>query len=107
MLCRPAQDRETTTRGKGGLPNDGRGTFPSELEIINRVEAVATKKGVPMAEVAIAWSLHSQYVCAPIVGVRSSERLDEIIKGLDCKLSQHDLDSIGEPYQPVKIRGHT
>ena len=107
VLCRPAQGREDTTRGKSGLPSDGRGTFPSELEIISRVEAVAKKKGVPMAEVAIAWSLHSQWVTAPIVGVRSNERLVEIIKGLDCKLSREEIESIEEPYQPVKIRGHS
>ena len=71
------------------------------------MEAVAKKKGVPMAEVAIAWSLHSPWVTAPIVGIRSTDRLDEIIKGLECKLSQEELDSIGEPYHPVKIRGHT
>ena len=106
VLCRPAQDRKTTTRGDKGLPNDGRGQWPSELEIISRVEKVAKKKSVPMAEVAIAWSLHSPYVTAPIIGVRSTERLDEVIKGLDCKLTQEEIDEIGEPYQPVKVRGH-
>jgi len=60
-----------------------------------------------MAEVAIALSLHSPWVTAPIVGIRSTERLDELIKGLECKLSQEEIESIGKPYTPVKVRGHT
>ena len=65
-----------------------------------------SEKGVTMAEVAIAWSLHSSWVTAPIVGVRSTERLDELIKGLHVKLSQKELDEISEPYEPVPVRGH-
>ena len=81
--------------------------FPSEVEIINRVEAVAKSKSVSMAEVAIAWSLQSPWVTAPIVGVRSTDRLDELIRGLDCELTAKEIESIGEPYTPVKVRGHT
>ncbi|ORX33739.1 NADP-dependent oxidoreductase domain-containing protein [Kockovaella imperatae] len=106
LLCRPPQERKATPRGDKGLPNDGRGTFPSELEIIARVEKVAKNRGVPMAEVAIAWSLQSEWVTAPIVGVRSTERLDELIKGLQCRLTEEEIKEIGEPYQPVKVRGH-
>ena len=106
VLCRPPQDRKATPRGDKGLPGDGRGTFPSELEIIGRVEKVAKKRGVPMVEVAMAWSLQSPWVTAPIVGIRSNERLDELLKGLDCKLTEEELADIGEPYQPVKVRGH-
>ena len=80
--------------------------FPSEIEIIHRVEAVAKSKSVSMAEVAIAWSLQSPWVTAPIVGVRSTERLDELIRGLDCELTEKEIQTIGEPYAPVKVRGH-
>ena len=106
VLCRPAAERNSTDRGRT-LPGDGRGTFPSEVEIINRVEAVAKSKSVSMAEVAIAWSLQSPWVTAPIVGVRSTDRLDELIKGLDVELTEKEIQSIGEPYVPVPIRGHT
>ena len=89
------------------MVNDGRGTHDSEKGIINAVEQVAKKKGVSMAEVAIAWSLHSEWVTAPIVGVRSTDRLDELIKGLDVKLSKEEIEEIGKSYAPVKVRGHT
>lgn len=57
-----------------------------------------------MAAVALAWSLNSQWVTAPIVGIRSTERLDELISALDLKLSEDEVKSIEEGYSPVKPR---
>lgn len=121
VLCRPVEDSQATKRGQS-QPNDGRGKLvgarvaplsptdrdqPSDQEVIRAVEAVAKKRGVTMAEVAVAWSLQSQWVTAPIVGVRSTERLDELIKGLSVELSKEDIEQINKPYIPVAIRGHT
>lgn len=49
-----------------------------------------------MAEVAISWSCNSPWVTAPIVGVRSTDRLDELIKGMDLKLSEEETESINK-----------
>ena len=57
-----------------------------------------------MAQVAIAWSL--QAVCAPIIGINSVERLDDLIKGLDIKLAPEELQAIEKDYQPQTIKGH-
>jgi aryl-alcohol dehydrogenase-like predicted oxidoreductase len=57
-----------------------------------------------MAAVALAWSLQSQWVTAPIVGIRSTERLDELIGALELKLSEEEVKSIEEGYSPVKPR---
>lgn len=59
-----------------------------------------------MAEVAIAWSLQSEWVTAPIVGTRNNDRLDEIIRGLEVNLTPEEIKSINDLYQPVAIRGH-
>lgn len=59
-----------------------------------------------MAEVALAWSLQSQWVTAPIVGVRSTERLDELLRALELELSGDDVKALEEGYVPVKVRGH-
>jgi aryl-alcohol dehydrogenase-like predicted oxidoreductase len=59
-----------------------------------------------MAEVAIAWSCASKWVTAPIVGTRSDERLDELIKGLELVLTEEELKEINELYQPGPVRGH-
>ncbi|GFZ48855.1 LOW QUALITY PROTEIN: Putative aryl-alcohol dehydrogenase [Saitozyma sp. JCM 24511] len=130
VLCRPVDESQATKRGQSQL-NDGRGKLvsysrlvpahsrmsarvegvliaqPSDQAVIKAVEAVAKRKGVSMAEVAVAWSLQSEWVTAPIVGVRSTERLDELIKGLDVELTKEDKKEIEKGYMPVTIRGHT
>lgn len=60
-----------------------------------------------MAEIAIAWSCHSHWVTAPIVGIRSNERLDELIKGMELKLTEEEKKEIEAEYLPVTPRGHT
>ena len=128
MLCRPFKDLESTTRAKHELSiGDGKGAFvsscirrgslpladpaepftqPADKLIIDSVEKIAKKRGVSMAEVAFAWSCGSQWVTAPIVGIRSTERLDELIKGMDLELTKEERDEIDAHYQPIPIRGH-
>ena len=60
-----------------------------------------------MAQVAIAWALQSEWVTAPIVGIRSTDRLDELIGGLEVKLTEAEIADISDHYQPLPIDGHT
>ncbi|WWD21475.1 hypothetical protein CI109_105961 [Kwoniella shandongensis] len=106
LLCRPFKEMSSTVRGASRAP-DGRGAQPGDKLIIDKVEAIAKKRGVTMAEVAIAWSCQSEWVTAPIVGVRSTERLDELVKGMELGLTDDEIKEINELYQPVNIRGHT
>ena len=59
-----------------------------------------------MAEVAFAWSCGSHWVTAPIVGIRSTERLDELIKGMDFHLTKEERAEIDGHYMPIPVRGH-
>ncbi|WRT64788.1 uncharacterized protein IL334_001722 [Kwoniella shivajii] len=103
LLCRPFSEMDNTTRTK---QPDGRGQQPSDKLIIDKIEEISKKRNVTMAEVAIAWSCQSPWVTAPIVGVKSTERLDELIKGMQLGLKEEELKEINELYKPVAIRGH-
>lgn len=83
------------------------GAQETDKEIIDAVEVIAKRKGVTMAQIALAWSLHNEYVCAPIIGINSTERLDDLIKALDVKLSGEEIKSIEHGYLPQSIKGHT
>lgn len=48
-------------------------------QIIKRVEEVAKRKGITMAQVAVAWSLAKDQVTAPIVGTTKLDNLKEIL----------------------------
>lgn len=106
LITRPFKDMKATVRA-AGLPKDGRGDQPGDKRVVDKVEEIATKRNVPMAEIALAWSLQSPWVTAPIVGIKSTERLDELLKALETKLTAEEIESINEQYEPVKVRGHT
>jgi len=68
--------------------------------IVNRVEELANKKGVKMAQIALAWA--GQKVVSPIVGVNSIERLKESIV-TDITLTPEEVSYLEEPYVCLSI----
>ncbi|KAG1722574.1 aryl-alcohol dehydrogenase [Suillus lakei] len=74
--------------------------------IINRVEELAKKKGVSMAQIAIAWILTKEGVSAPIVGTTSIANLKDIIAGIDVKLTVEEIKFLEEEYKPTAVIGH-
>ncbi|KAG9315332.1 aryl-alcohol dehydrogenase [Chiua virens] len=106
--------RGALTRSLGQQTNRGQNDWfignyanaSSYETIINRVEEVAKKKGVSMAQVAIAWILTKDGVTAPIVGTTSLANLEDIIAGLDVKLSAEDIQYLEEAYKPMPVLGH-
>ncbi|KIO31981.1 hypothetical protein M407DRAFT_19004 [Tulasnella calospora MUT 4182] len=61
---------------------------------------------VSMAQVALAWVLSKPHVAAPIVGTTSIEKLMDLVAGVHLKLTEDEVMSIDEPYQPRPIEGH-
>jgi aryl-alcohol dehydrogenase-like predicted oxidoreductase len=57
-------------------------TGPGTADIVNADEELAKKKGVSMAQIALAWMLTKDTVSAPIFGTTSNEKLDDLIGGL-------------------------
>ncbi|MFP8958549.1 aldo/keto reductase [Natrialbaceae archaeon A-CW3] len=71
-----------------------------------RVAELADEKGVTMAQIALSWVLHQDWVDAPIVGTTSVEHLEQAVEALDISLSSSDLEYLEEPYEPVRVSGH-
>lgn len=69
----------------------------SDKEIVDRVEELAGKKGVSMAQISLAWSLSHPNEC-PIVGLSSPSRIDEAVASLKVKLSPEEIKYLEEPY---------
>ncbi|KAF8340168.1 aryl-alcohol dehydrogenase [Amanita rubescens] len=76
-------------------------------KIIERVEEIAKKRNISMAQVALAWVLSKDAVTAPIVGTSSVERLNDTIKSVQVKLTDEEIQYLEEPYSPRSIIGHT
>ncbi|CAE6447969.1 unnamed protein product [Rhizoctonia solani] len=78
----------------------------AENAIINRVETLATAKGVSMAQISVAWMLSKDEVAAPIMGTTSLKNLEDVIGAIHVKLTEEEIKSLEEPYQSQAIIGH-
>jgi aryl-alcohol dehydrogenase-like predicted oxidoreductase len=76
-----------------------------DQEVIEAVRQVAQGRGVPPAQVALAWLLSRPAVVAPIIGATKLEHLDDAIAALDLELSIEELEQLEEPYRPHPVRG--
>lgn len=74
-------------------------------EIVKRVEELAKKRGVSMAQIATAWLLSKPAVSAPIVGTTKLEQLEELVAAVKIKLEPSEIELLEEPYLPHKITG--
>ncbi|MFF9140855.1 aldo/keto reductase [Streptomyces albogriseolus] len=74
--------------------------------IVEAVARVAEARGVPRAQVALAWLLHQDTVTAPVVGAAKPAHIEDAVAALDLTLTDKELDELGEPYAPHPIAGH-
>jgi aryl-alcohol dehydrogenase-like predicted oxidoreductase len=73
--------------------------------IIDRVQVVAQRHGLPMARVALAWLLQHPAITAPIVGASKMAHLEEAVAALAVTLTPEDIAYLEEPYQPHPMAG--
>ncbi len=74
-------------------------------KVNDAVAVIARAKGVPMAQVALAWLLQKQPVSAPIVGVSKLPQLTDAVGALDVVLTPEDVAALEAPYTPHAVAG--
>ncbi len=75
--------------------------FPeSDRQIIDQVSAVAAARGVPRAQVALAWVLQKKVVTSPIVGASKPEHLKDAVAALSLKLTNEEIAALERHYVP-------
>ena len=80
-------------------------TEESDEAVVNELEKIAAARGVPMAQVAMAWLLAKPGVTAPIVGASKVHHLDDAVAALGVKLSAEEIATLEEPYVPHPTLG--
>jgi aryl-alcohol dehydrogenase-like predicted oxidoreductase len=78
---------------------------PSDPRIVDRVGEIASKHGVPRAQIALAWMLNKPFVTSPIIGATKMQHLDDAVASLSIKLTPQEMQSLEEPYKPHPIEG--
>ncbi len=80
---------------------------PSDFEIVDRVTKIAERRGVPNAQVALAWILAQPGVTAPIIGASKMRHLDDAVAALSLKLDESEMRELSEAYRPHRVLGHS
>jgi len=82
-------------------------TVEGDRKIVEQVAAIATARGVPKAQVALAWVAQKPFVTAPIVGASKPQHLDDAVAALALKLEPAEIARLEESYVPHAIVGHS
>ena len=88
-----------STTSRSQTDEYGKNLYSDEDEaIVDAVARVASARGVPPAQVALAWVLAQPAVSAPIVGATKPHHLDDAVAALDLTLTQVELEQLTSPY---------
>jgi len=79
----------------------------SDFEIVERLKTVAEKKQVKPAQLALAWILSKPGVTGLIIGATKMYQLEEAVAATAIKLSDEEIKSLEELYQPHRVIGHS
>lgn len=103
---RLTRDWGTVTERSAGDAFGGRLYLESDRSIVEAVTRIAEDRGVPRAQVALAWLLHRDTVAAPIVGAARPEHIEDAVAAVELQLSEKEMEELEQPYTPRAISGH-
>ncbi|HTJ01682.1 MAG TPA: aldo/keto reductase [Methylovirgula sp.] len=76
-----------------------------DLKVIQRVAEIAKARGLPRAQVALAWLLQNPGVTAPIIGATKMQHLEDAVGALSVALDAKEVAALEEPYVPHPVAG--
>jgi 1-deoxyxylulose-5-phosphate synthase len=79
----------------------------ADFEIAGRVAELASRRGIPAAQIALAWLLHQPGVTSPIIGASKMGHLEDAVASLEIQLTAEEINFLEERYQPHPVLGHT
>jgi 1-deoxyxylulose-5-phosphate synthase len=103
-------------RERGGEPRTVRaGSDPladalyhdADFDVVDAVRAVATARGLPPAQVALAWLLGRPGVTAPLVGATKLRHLEDAVAAVAVTLRGEEVARLEAPYRPHPVIGHS
>ena len=99
----PTRRLETDQFGKSMYSR----TEEADGKVAGRLGQLAERRGVPRAQVALAWLLGKPGVTAPIVGANRPHHLEDAVAALSLRLSPEEVAFLEEPYVPHPVLGFT
>ncbi|MGN6101830.1 MAG: aldo/keto reductase [Devosia sp.] len=104
-LTRPwgaATKRVTTDRYNRTMYDDPNSP---DRGVVEALEALSKARGIPMAQLALAWVLQVPGITAPIVGASRLGHVEDAIAALGVKLTPEEIKALEAPYKPRFVTG--
>ena len=98
-------ERHTVRAGSDAF-GDSLYTLAADFDVVDRCAEIAAERGVPSAQVALAWLLHRPGVTAPIVGATKPGHLEDALAAEELVLTEDEVRRLEEPYVPHPVLGH-
>jgi aryl-alcohol dehydrogenase-like predicted oxidoreductase len=78
-----------------------------DFDIVARLAEVSKERGLPDAQVALAWLLSKPGITAPIIGATKLGHLEDAVAALSIQLSAEEIQRLEELYKPHPVLGHS
>lgn len=106
-LARPWKVDDNTARSKG----DAFGltlyvsTEAADRRVVDTLQAIATERGLPAAQIALAWQFTKPYITAPIIGATKAHHIEDAVAATELALTPEEVARLEAPYQPHPVLG--
>ena len=80
-------------------------TEDADRKVVDQLGQIAEQRGVPRAQLALAWLLSKPGITAPIVGATKAHHLQDAVAALSLHLTPEEIASLEEPYTPHPVLG--
>ena len=105
-LTRPWQSEQTKRSETDRFGNTMYSrTEEDDKRVVDRLGEIAKKRGVPQAQIALAWLLNKPEVTAPIVGATKPNHLEDAVAAVSLRLTPEEVAALEEPYAPHPVLG--
>src|ERR1700722_7319052 len=106
-LARPWQAETPRTKTDPYVKVSFAAAEESDRKVVEQVVTIAEARGVPRAQVAIAWLAQKSVVTAPIIGASKLQHLEDAAAALELKLTSEEITQLEAPYVPHRVAGHS
>jgi 1-deoxyxylulose-5-phosphate synthase len=79
----------------------------TDFDVVDATASVAAGRGLPAAQIALAWLLGKPAVTAPIVGATSLSHLDDAVAATEVRLTEDEVTRLEASYRPHRVLGHS
>ncbi len=77
-----------------------------DFAVVEALSAIATERGVPNMQIALAWVLKHPVISSPIIGASKAHHIADAVAALSVKLEDAEIKTLEAPYRPKPVLDH-